>query len=128
MQPGLKGVSAPGMIDPIAWYFPTIAPSGIGFYTGKAYPGWRGSLLVAALRGQELRRLTVKGRSVVSQEVLFSGLGRVRDVATGPDGLLYVLMTDPTGPGWNIDFTNPVRGQLLRLRPIQWQQVNMRFQ
>jgi glucose/arabinose dehydrogenase len=128
MQPGLKGVSAPGMIDPAAWYFPTIAPSGIAFYTGKAYEGWRGSLLLAALRGQELRRLTVKGRTVVSQEVLFSGLGRVRDVATGPDGLLYVLVTDPTGPGWNINFTDPVRGQLLRLRPLQWQQVDMRFQ
>jgi glucose/arabinose dehydrogenase len=128
MQPGLKGVSAPGLIDPAAWYFPTIAPSGIGFYTGKPYEGWRGSLLLAALRGQELRRLTVKGRTVVSQEVLFNGLGRVRDVATGPDGLLYVLVTDPTGPGWNIGFTDPVRGQLLRLRPLRWQQVDMRFQ
>lgn len=128
MQPGLKGVSAPGMVDPIAWYFPTIAPSGIAFYEGNRYAGWKGSLFVCALRGQQLRRLTVRGRQVVSQEVLFNGLGRVRAIATGPDGLLYVLMTDPTGPGWDVDFTNPVHGELVRLKPITWEQVQMRFQ
>jgi len=128
MQPGIDAVSAPGMVDPAAWYFPTIAPSGIGFYEGERYAGWKGSLFVCALRGQQLRRLTIEGRHVVDQEVLFSDLGRVRAIATGPDGLLYVLMTDPTGPGWNVDFTNPVRGRLVRLNPITWQQVEFKFQ
>jgi len=128
MQPGITDVCADGMIEPVAWYFPTIAPSGIAFYNGTRYAGWKGSLFVGALRGQQLRRLTVEGRRVVSQEVLFSNLGRVRALATGPDGLLYVLITDPTGPGWDIGFTDPVRGALVRLNPITWQQVEFRFQ
>ena len=128
LQPGIKEVSAPGMVDPVAWYNPTIAPSGIAFYEGDRYAGWKGSLLLCGLRGQQLRRLTVKGREVVSEEVLFSGLGRVRAIATGPDGLLYVLMTDPTGPGSSVNFTDPVRGSLVRLDPITWKQVEFRFQ
>jgi glucose/arabinose dehydrogenase len=128
MQPGLKGVSAPGMVDPIVWYFPTIAPSGIAFYQGDRYAGWNGSLFVAALRGQQLIRLSVKGRQVTGQEVVFRDLGRVRDVATGPDGLLYVLMTDPTGPGWDVNFTDAVHGALVRLKPITWAQAQIGFQ
>ncbi len=128
MQPGIKEVSAPNMVEPVAWYFPTIAPSGIAFYEGSKYAGWKGSLLLCALRGQQLRRLSVKGGKVVGQEVLFSGLGRVRAVATGPDGLLYVLMTDPTGPGSSVNFTEPVHGELVRLDPITWHQVEFKFQ
>jgi len=128
MQPGLKGVSAPGMIDPVLWYFPTIAPSGIAFYTGDKYAGWKGSLFISALRGQQLRRVQLKGGKVVSQEVIFSDLGRVRDIATGRDGLLYALISDPTGVGWTVNFTDPVHGQLVRLKPITWQQVELKFQ
>jgi glucose/arabinose dehydrogenase len=127
MQPGIKDVSAPGMIDPVAWYFPTLAPSGIGFYEGDRYKGWKGSLFVTGLNGQQLRRLTVKGDQVVDQEVVFASLGRVRDVLTGPDGLLYILMTNPTGQGTGIDLTNPVVGALVRVRPISWQQVEFRY-
>jgi glucose/arabinose dehydrogenase len=128
MQPGLKGVSAPGMVDPLLWFFPTVAPSGIGFYQGDKYAGWKGSLFVCAMRGQQLIRLTVKGRQIVSQETVLRDLGRVRDIATGPDGLIYLLMTDPTGPGWDVNFTDAVHGELVRLKPITWQQVEMRFQ
>jgi aldose sugar dehydrogenase len=128
LQPGIEEVSAPGMVDPAAWYYPTIAPSGIAFYEGDKYAGWKGSLLLCALRGQQLRRLTIKGREVVSQEVLFSGLGRVRAIATGPDGLLYALMTDPTGVGSTINFTDAVRGTLVRLDPIMWKQAEFNFQ
>jgi glucose/arabinose dehydrogenase len=128
MQPGIKDVSAPGMVEPAAWYFPTIAPSGIAFYEGARYAGWKGSLLLCALRGQQLRRLTVKGRQVVDEEVLFSGLGRVRAAATGPDGLIYLLMTDPTGIGSSVNFTDPVHGELVRLDPITWHQVEFKFQ
>ncbi|MBO9575745.1 MAG: PQQ-dependent sugar dehydrogenase [Sphingobium sp.] len=128
MQPGIKDVSAPNMVEPVAWYFPTIAPSGIAFYEGTRYAGWKGSLLLSALRGQQLRRLTIEGRQVVSEEVLFSGLGRVRAIATGPDGLLYALMTDPTGPGYNVNFTEPVHGELVRIDPITWKQAEFKFQ
>jgi len=128
MQPGIEDVRAAGMVEPVAWYFPTIAPSGIAFYNGDRYAGWKGALFVTALRGQQLRRLTVQGRRVTSQEVLFSNLGRVRALATGPDGLLYVLITDPTGPGWDVGFTDPVRGALVRLNPITWQQAEFKFQ
>jgi glucose/arabinose dehydrogenase len=116
------------MVDPLLWFFPTVAPSGIAFYRGDRYAGWKGSLFVAALRGQQLIRLTVKGRQVTGQETIFRDLGRVRALATGPDGLLYVLMTDPTGPGWDVNFTDAVHGELVRLKPIAWAQVQMGFQ
>jgi glucose/arabinose dehydrogenase len=122
VQPGITQTSAPGMVSPVAWYFPTIAPSGITFYRGNRYPGWKGSLFVSGLRGQQLRRLTVKGRHVVSQEIVFEQLGRVRALATGPDGLLYVLITNPTGPGTGLDLSDPVQGEVVRLVPITWQQ------
>lgn len=119
-QPGITKTAAPGMEQPVAWFYPTIAPSGIGFYEGDRYPAWKGSLFVSALRGQQLRRLTVKGRKVVAQEVVFEQLGRVRDVVTGPDGLLYLIITNPTGPGTGIDLTDPVPGEVVRLVPITW--------
>jgi len=126
VQPGIDALSAPGTIDPVAWYFPTIAPSGMTFYTGNRYPGWKGSLFVGALRGQQLRRLTVKGRQVVSQEVVFEQLGRVRDIATGPDGLLYALVQEPTGPGTRFSLSDPTPGRVVRLTPIVWQSEPMR--
>jgi len=65
------------------------------FYTGDRYPGWKNHLFVAALAGQQLRRLETKGDTVVHQEMVISQLGRVRDVAVGPDGYLYVLLQRP---------------------------------
>jgi len=122
VQGGIEQVSAPGLVDPVAWYFPTIAPSGIGFYEGNAYPGWRGSLLVAALRGQQLRRLEVQGRDITTQEIVFEQLGRVRDVATAPDGRLYVLIQHPTGPGTGLPLSASTPGALVRLDPLTWAQ------
>jgi aldose sugar dehydrogenase len=84
-----------GMEQPAAQWTPTIAPSGIAFYTGDRYPAWKHSLFMACLAGQQLRRLEIQGSKVVHQEVIFSGLGRVRDVAVGPDGHLYVAFNQP---------------------------------
>ncbi len=57
--------------------------------------GWRNDLLVSSLAAEELRRLVVDGGRVTRQEVLFKGIGRVRDVVSGPDGLVYVALNGP---------------------------------
>jgi aldose sugar dehydrogenase len=87
-----EGSSKPGMEQPVTYWVPSIAPSGMCFLTSDRYPGWRGNLFVGALRAQMLVRLEVNGRQVVRQEHLFEReLGRIRDVRQGPDGWLYVL-------------------------------------
>ncbi len=119
-QPGIERQHADGMIDPVAWYSdPTLAPSGITFYTGDRYPGWKNNLFVAALRGQQLRRLEVKDGKVLHQEAVFEQLGRVRASAIGPDGLLYVLLQNPTGPGTGLRLSDPTPGMVVRLVPVQ---------
>ena len=96
LEPGVFKQSAPGTDPPVTFYTPTIAPSGIGFYSGNRYPGWKNNLFVAALAGQELLRLEIKNRQVVAQEPVFKEFGRVRDVMTGPDGLsFHVLLQNP---------------------------------
>ena len=97
---------APGMEQPVIYWVPSIAPSGISFYNGEVFDDWRGDIFVGALAGQHLRRLVVDGRQIVHQEVLLKGqLGRIRDVREGPDGYLYLL-------------TDARNGALLRLEPL----------
>jgi aldose sugar dehydrogenase len=84
-----------GMQDPVVFWTPAIAPSGIAFYTGDRFPRWKNNLFVAALGGQQLRRLEIEGEQVTHQEILFRDVGRIRHVVTGPDGLLYVLANAP---------------------------------
>jgi glucose/arabinose dehydrogenase len=86
---------APGMEQPIVQWTPSIAACPIAFYTGNQFPKWKNDLFVGALVFQELRRLSIDGRKVTHQEVLFKGIGRVRDVVNGPDGYLYVLLNNP---------------------------------
>ena len=117
LEPGLTKQHQDGMDDPIAFYTPTIAPSGISFYSGDRYPGWKNNLFVAALAGQELLRIEVDGRRILSQEAVFKEYGRVRDVKTGPDGLLYVLLQNPTGAGTGMLLSAPTNGMLIRLVP-----------
>ncbi len=119
IQPGLTLHSAPGMEQPIVYYSPTIAPSGIQFYAGKLYPRWKNNLFVAGLAGQQLRRLEIKGRKVIAQEVLFQQYGRVRTVTTGPDGLLYVLLQNPTGGGTGVSLSAATPGAVIRLAPLK---------
>ena len=84
-----------GMESPVNYWLPSIAASPIAFYTGDRIPQWKDNLFVGALAKQELRRLTVEGHSVTHQEVLFRGIGRVRDIVNAPDGYLYVILNQP---------------------------------
>jgi len=86
-----------GMEQPVYFWTPDIAPSGIGFYTGRMFPAWDGSLFVAGLASKNLTRLVMNGNRVVSEERLLGDLNaRIRGVTEGPDGALYVL-TDGMG-------------------------------
>lgn len=97
---------APGLEQPIVYWVPSIAPSGMAFYDGDQFPQWRGNLFVGALAGSHLRRLTLDGDRIVDQEVLLDGLGeRIRDVRAGSDGSLYIVTDDP------------VNGRVLKLEP-----------
>ncbi|MDH3701654.1 MAG: PQQ-dependent sugar dehydrogenase [Alphaproteobacteria bacterium] len=97
---------APGMEQPVVYWDPSIAPSGMAFYDGDRFPNWRGDLFVGALAHTHLRRLKLDGDRVVKQEVLLGKLNeRIRDVRVGPDGLIYVL-------------TDSGDGQILRLEPV----------
>jgi aldose sugar dehydrogenase len=118
IQNGITERSHPGMEQPIVYYTPTIAPSGISFYRGAKYPGWKNNLFVAALAGQQLRRLEISGRNVTHQEAVFQQFGRVRAVTTGPDGLLYVLLQNPTGAGTGVGLSASTPGMVIRLVPV----------
>ena len=118
MQQGISKREEAGMEQPIAYFTPTIAPSGISFYTGSRYPGWKGNLFVAALAGQHLRRLEVSGGKIVAQEIIFQQFGRTRAIATGPDGLLYVLLQNPTGSGTGLSLSSSTPGSVVRLVPF----------
>ena len=98
---GAAAVTRPGTEQPVYYWDPVIAPSGATFYTGAAFPQWRGNLFVGALGQQRLVRLVLDGRRVVGEEHLLEDRKqRVRDVRQGPDGLLYVV-TDQ-GELWRI--------------------------
>lgn len=92
------GTHKDGLEQPLYQWTPSIAPSGMAFYTGDAFPGWRGNLFVGALKFQMLVRLELDGNRVVREERLLTGReGRIRDVRQGPDGLLYLLTDAPDG-------------------------------
>jgi len=100
------GKAAPGMEQPLHYWVPSIAPSGMAFYRGDKFPDWKNSLFVGALRGEVLVRLQLDGDKVVHEERLLKDrLGRIRDVRTGPDGYLYLTQDDSNG-------------RLLRLEPV----------
>ena len=93
--PIAEGTAREGMEQPVTYWTPSIAVCAINFYTGDKFPRWKNNLFVTALAQQELRRLVIDGHQVVSQEVLFKDIGRVRYVTTGPDGCLYVALNGP---------------------------------
>ena len=89
-----QGITAKaGMEQPVYYWDPVIAPSGMVVYTGNAYPGWKGSVFVGSLTPGGLVRLTLQNGRVTREERYLADLGRIRDVEQGPDGLLY-LTTD----------------------------------
>jgi glucose/arabinose dehydrogenase len=84
-----------GLEQPIYYWVPSIAPSGMAFYTGDLFPEWRGNLFVGAMAGRHLARLVLDGERVVAEEKLLEELDtRIREVRQGPDGALYVLATN----------------------------------
>lgn len=100
------GTAREGMEQPVHYWDPSIAPSGLLFYTGDRFPGWRGNLFVGALEFELLARLELDGSRVVAEERLLQGFGdRIRDVRQGPDGLIYLL-------------TDEENGRVLRLEPL----------
>src|ERR1700752_998689 len=97
----------PGMEQPIKYWVPSIAPSGMTFYTGDLFPAWKGSLFVGALAGQMLVRLGLDGGTVTKEERLLTNLGeRIRDVRQGPDGAIWLL-------------TDAGNGRVLRVTPAK---------
>ena len=100
------GTHKDGMEQPIHYWDPSMAPSGMTFYTADRFPAWRSSVFVGALAGQHIARLTIDGEKVVAEEKLFAGIARIRDVRQGPDGYIYALTDEPRPDG-----------RLLRIRP-----------
>lgn len=94
-----------GMEQPLHYWVPSIAPSGMAFLTSDRYgPAWKGNLFIGSLKFNYLARLELAGGKVAKEHKLIEGTGRIRDVRQGPDGLLYVL-------------TDSDQGRLLRLAP-----------
>ncbi len=84
-----------GMEQPILYWNPSIAVCGLDFYTGDLFKKWKDKLLVGALKYEEVRLLNIEKDRVMHDEIIFKGQGRVRDVSTGPDGAIYVVLNDP---------------------------------
>jgi glucose/arabinose dehydrogenase len=100
-----EGTRKPGLEQPAYYWDPSIAPSGMAFYTGDKFPAWRGSILVGALAGRLVSRLETSGNRVTGEERMLQNLGeRIRDVRQGPDGFVYLL-------------TDAAQGRILRMKP-----------
>jgi glucose/arabinose dehydrogenase/mono/diheme cytochrome c family protein len=99
-----------GMDQPLTYWTPSIATAAIDFYTGDKFPKWKNQLFLAALAGQQFRRIELDGHKVVKQEILFNDLGRVREVVNGPDGYLYIAVNTAFGDS---------PGQIIRLVPSE---------
>ena len=101
-----EDTEGPGLTSPIWQWTPSLAPSGMAFYTGAQFPGWEGDLLVTTLAGSMLLRYDVDNDSVLAEERMLSDFGeRLRDVAVGPDGYVYLAVDD-------------LDGRILRLEPV----------
>ena len=100
-----EGRSKAGMEQPVYYWDPSIAVSGLTFYTGDLFPSWKGNLLVGSLKGAHVQRLVMKDGEVVAHEKLVADLDeRIRDVRQGPDGAVYLL-------------TDELKGALVRVTP-----------
>jgi glucose/arabinose dehydrogenase len=107
---GFKSIpSRPDMEEPRHFWATTIAPSNVVFYSGKRFPAWRGNALISGLAGMKLTRVEFDGSAVRNVSTLVEGLGRIRDVHEGPDGLIYLAIT-----GGEVAKT-----PILRLTPVE---------
>jgi glucose/arabinose dehydrogenase len=104
-----------GLEEPVYYWDPVIAPSGLAFYTGNLFPQWKNSIFVGGLRGMMLDRLTLANDRVVAEEPLLTDLrARIRDVRVGPDGAVYVLTDSGTS---SMSPNTPPTSRLLKLTP-----------
>ena len=87
-----EGTQREGMEQPEHIWVPSIGTSGLMIYTGDRFPGWHGDVFAGGLAGHRLARLEMDGQHVVLEETLAPGLGRIRDVRQGPDGLIYLAI------------------------------------
>jgi aldose sugar dehydrogenase len=100
---GAAATTRPNTEQPVYYWDPVIAPSGAQVYTGDAFPAWRGSLFVGALKEMRLVRLQIANGRVTGEEHLLADRGkRIRDVRQGPDGALYVVTDEENGELWRI--------------------------
>jgi glucose/arabinose dehydrogenase len=84
-----------GMTQPVIYWRPSTAVCGLDFYTGETFPKWKNKLLVGALKYEDVRLLQIENDRVVHEEIILKNYGRVRDVMSGPDGAIYVVLNDP---------------------------------
>ncbi len=94
-----------GMEQPLLYWLPSIAPSGMAFVEGDRYKGWKGDLMVGSLRFNYLNRCKIKGNTITGEELLLKNVGRMRDVRMGPDGYLYISVEN--------------KGYIFKLIPVQ---------
>ena len=100
-----EGTHKYGLEQPVYFWDPSIAPSGLEFYNGNKFPNWHGNLFVGALKYEMIVRLEIRNKTVTGEERLFSSsFGRIRDVKQGPDGYIYFL-------------TDEIDGRLMRVEP-----------
>jgi glucose/arabinose dehydrogenase len=92
-----EGTHREGMEQPVNYWVPSIATSGLMIYSGDRFPEWKGSFFAGGLAGSYIERLTIDGDQVLSKERIVDGLGRIRDIKQGPDGLIYIAVDDRGG-------------------------------
>jgi aldose sugar dehydrogenase len=86
-----------GMEQPVHYWSPSIATSGLLVYTGDAFPQWKGNIFVGGLAGEQLVRLIMDGSNVLSEEILLKDIGRIRDVRQSPEGYIYLAIDSRSG-------------------------------
>jgi aldose sugar dehydrogenase len=100
---GESATARDGMEQPVYYWDPVIAPSGMQWYSGDAFPAWKGSLFIGGMKDKFLVRLEVKDGKVTGEEHLLGERGqRVRDVRQGPDGALYIVTDEDKGELWRV--------------------------
>jgi glucose/arabinose dehydrogenase len=87
-----EDTALPGMEQPLFYWVPSIAPSGMTFITSDIYPDWKGNLLIGSLKFEYIERLVLKNDKVVKREKLLEGMGRVRNIREGLDGYIYAAL------------------------------------
>jgi aldose sugar dehydrogenase len=104
-KPMAEATAKEGLQQPVHYYVPSIAPSGLAFVTSDKYPGWKGSLLIGSLRFNYLERVVLENNKFVSSHKELLNIGRVRNVKMGSDGYIYMGLEEP--------------GMVIRLTPIK---------